>query len=845
MKRLSWPVLFLVVAGCTPVVREYQELKEKNYNRYHASHKPPEYRGDSLKNIMFPVGGIGTGDVLLGGRGEIRSLEIFGRPAVVPDEGQVMFFALWLKEAGEFNSVEEVDFKPVSKILERRLTEGLGEPGGAVGPVPGLPRFREAVFTGTYPFARLGFDDPEVPVDVEAEVFNPLIPLDLENSSLPAAIFHWVLTSKLDKDIEVSLLFYMSDPFIGRAEPSKVGDFRGFTLTSGKEGGGNGRTGEFSVTGLPELQVKTGLSIGPAELQHIWEDFSMDGALQEEGQTATGEAGKGRAAACWVRKTLKPGDTLTLPFIMTWMVPYREVPGSASGAMMANRYATRFSGSVQVAENIIGNRDYLYGRTRQFTSALNGSSYPDYVVDALTAGMAALKTNLVSVDAKGRVRAYSGLLDDAVTGRVNSSQVWNHAQTMAWLFPQLERSLVEQTLNDGPDGPEASADGLPGSVIRLYRDWKLTGDTRWMAGLWPEARQCLEVPWDPDREGVLRGSQPTTFGNLEGANMMTGSIYLAALMAAEKMAAATGDDLGAGRYRDIRERGRKWYAAHLWNGEYFIQESRVGGPSRNRIGEGCLSGQLAGQFMADAGGLGCVVDSNLVVRALKSVYRYNFRSSLRDYEHTARAFAVNDEGGLLNCTWPHGHQSVSPFRQAGEVWTGIEYGVAASLIRHGLTDEGLAVVRTARDRYRGYNRNPWSEIETGRYSARSLSGWALLPALSGFSYDAEEGTMAFDPQVNAADFSTFWSCGTGWGIFRINARELEIRVLFGSLTIRQVRIPGRYPFRRLKSAEHAGMRLIRDEAGVGLLFEPELQLDAGSSIRAEFSGRADPGSDAK
>ena len=455
MKRLPWPALLVVVAGCTPVVKEYQDLKQKNYNKYFASHKQPEYRGDSLKNIMFPVGGIGTGDLLLGGRGEIRSLEIFGRPSAVPDDSMVVFFALWLKEAGEFNSVEEVGFEPECRILERRLSEDLGGPHGASGPVPGLPRFREALFTGTYPVAEITLSDPAVPVGVEAEVFNPLIPLDLGNSSLPSAIFHWMLTNKLEKDVEVSMLFFMTNPFSARAgaaasgkgdqrtEPIRVGDFRGFTFTAGQDGDATGHSGDFSVTGLPEMNVRTDLGTGPGEIQSLWQDFREDGELKEDGRTGAPDAGRGTAAACWVKKTLKPGDVLTLPFILTWYVPRREIPAetrvagdprasgrgsanSGSAQLMDNQYAGRFDGSARVAETIIRNREYLHDKTMEYTAALRGSSYPDYVVDALSAGTAALKTNLVSVDGRGRVMAYSGLLDDAVAGPVNCSNIWIH-----------------------------------------------------------------------------------------------------------------------------------------------------------------------------------------------------------------------------------------------------------------------------------------------------------------------------------------------------------------------------------------------------------------------------------
>ena len=41
---------------------------------------PRSYAGAALAEIAFPLGGIGTGTVSLGGRGQLRDWEIFNRP---------------------------------------------------------------------------------------------------------------------------------------------------------------------------------------------------------------------------------------------------------------------------------------------------------------------------------------------------------------------------------------------------------------------------------------------------------------------------------------------------------------------------------------------------------------------------------------------------------------------------------------------------------------------------------------------------------------------------------------------------------------------------------------------
>ena len=60
---------------------------------------------DHLSEIAFPLGGIGTGTVSLGGRGELRDWEIFNRPG----KGKILpftFVALWARPQGRGRSAE-------------------------------------------------------------------------------------------------------------------------------------------------------------------------------------------------------------------------------------------------------------------------------------------------------------------------------------------------------------------------------------------------------------------------------------------------------------------------------------------------------------------------------------------------------------------------------------------------------------------------------------------------------------------------------------------------------------------------------------------------------------------
>ena len=152
-----------------------------------------------------------------------------------------------------------------------------------------------------------------------------------------------------------------------------------------------------------------------------------------------------------------------------------------------------------------------------------------------------------------------------------------------------------------------------------------------------------------------------------------------------------------------------------------------------------------------------------------------------------RAYAFADEDGLLLCSWPHGGRPKLPFVYSDEVWTGIEYHVAAHLIYEGRLQEGLTIVSALRARHDGYRRNPWNEVECGHHYARSLASWSLIPALTGFHCDVEHKMLHFDPVNSAEDgtFQTLFTCGAGWGIYGQVRRGGEVQpsvvVLGGNL----------------------------------------------------------------
>jgi hypothetical protein len=278
------------------------------------------------------------------------------------------------------------------------------------------------------------------------------------------------------------------------------------------------------------------------------------------------------------------------------------------------------------------------------------------------------------------------------------------------------------------------------------------------------------------------------------------------------MGESLGEDVS--RYSELISKGSAYLDTELWNGEYYIQKTqweglRAGNPldykalassgyspeasailvkegPKYQYGTGCLSDGVIGYWMAQAAGLGSLGNSEHIKSHLASIYKYNLKRDISEHANPQRStFALGKEGGLLLCSWPNGGKPSLPFVYSDEVWTGIEYQVAAHCIMMGLVDEGLEIVRTCRARYDGKKRNPYNEYECGHWYARAMSSYSLLQALTGIRYDAVEKTLYVDPKIEG-DFRSFLCTATGYGTVGIRDGEVVVEVKEGAIEVSNI-----------------------------------------------------------
>lgn len=518
---------------------------------------------------------------------------------------------------------------------------------------------------------------------------------------------------------------------------------------------------------------------------------------------------------------LQPGERKTLTFAITWFFPNRLqrddeglAPGSqcgTEGPRVGNMYANWFRSALAVALHLAEHGQELVAQTLACRDALHrDTTLPGWFVQRIAAPLSTMATGTLQWWESGRVWAWEGV--GCCSG--TCGHVWNYAQGMAWLFPELERSVrVHQDFalgqglkKDGAIGFRGTArswwagDAQGGYVLKAWREHRLSRDGEFLRGVWPAVKQALEFLVREDGaepDGLLEGRQHNTYDiEFYGGNTMVGSLYLGALKAGAAMARVMGDDAFAQRCDALAARGAEVTMQRLWNGEYFVQEvPKAQKDAKFQYGDGCLADQLLGQWFADQVGLGHLYPADAVKKALQAIWRYNWAPDIASQakaHHPERDFAKPGEAGLFTCTWPKSpHLGDRGVRYRDEVWSGIEYQVAAHMLREGMLTEGLSIVRGIHERYDGKKHNPFNEVECGDHYARALASWSCLLAITGFECDVPAGMLGFAPRLGPADFRSFFSAGTGWGTIaqrrEAGQQVQEILVRGGDLALSTLR----------------------------------------------------------
>ncbi len=818
-----------------------------------------KYKEETAREISFPLGGIGTGCVGLAGNGQLIDMEIFNAPS----KGSVADFSHFCIKA-------EKD----GELVDQRVLQGdylgsfAGAHGGAnfncygFGPnratMAGFPNFENCEFEGQFPIAKIMLSDSHFPGNVTMEAFNPFIPTNDKDSTIPSAFFEFEVSNNTDAKLDYSVAFSMANLYCrmeGVHSFEENGKVKSIYMTNNSYDKSDLKYGDLTIsTDCDEVSYQQYWFRGKwfDNLSTFWNNFKDSHHLKNRVYDTEGVIGdvnlSSRDVATLVAHTsVNPGESKKVRFVLSWNMPNSNNywNDNADKTSWKNYYATLFENSLESGKYSLNNYERLYGDTKLFTDTLFGSSLPAETVEAVSANIAIIKSPTCLRLEDGSLYGWEGTHCCSGCCEGSCTHVWAYSYAIPFLFPKLERSMRDLEYKYSMDehggmafrlmlpvGSERSGfrpcvDGQYATVMRVYREFKICGDVNWLTELWPQVKNSIEYAWSPnnydkwdlDKDGLMEGRQHHTLDmELFGHSSWLSGIYLGGLKAGIEMAKIVGDDVAANEFAEVFEKGRKALNEKLFNGKYFYQNIDIKdkallqcysdglslqnesvekaywneevGEIQYQTADGCAIDQILGQWHSDLIGLGDIFDADKVEKALSAIYDNNFIKDMRNFANPCRLYCLNDEQGLIICSYPENVKKPHiPAPYAEEAMNGFEYQAATHMILRGMVDEGVECIAAIRNRYDGTKRNPWNEFECGNNYARSMASYAVLLAFSGFEYDLHKKLIGFKPVV-AGDFNCFWSLDSGWGEIKITDNSTVLNVLYGKLQLKEFKTAG-------------------------------------------------------
>jgi uncharacterized protein (DUF608 family) len=834
-------------------------VKNKNVNAEIAVSRKynGEYTNEFLNRVAFPMGGIGAGMVCMEGTGALSHVSIKNKPDIFNEP--TIFAAIVVKGKTNIAKILEGPVPDWKKFGQRDAGNGSG------GATTGLPRFRNASFLSRFPFGYLDISDNDLPLKIKVTGWSPFIPGDDNNSSLPVAALEYRFVNTGPTSVD-AIFSFNSKNFVkvdkGKNSISSVKN--GFVLTE---------------EGTKEKPFRTDIAFFTDDdntvIDHCWfrggwwDPITMawNAVKNAELKAVSPVDANAPGASLYVPFKLDGGKEKTIRLMMAWFTPdsdytygemgiRKEKCDPASGCcnspsdISLDKYDKDFHGKFykpwysslfKNIKELITYWSQQYNDLRKksilFKDAFYASTLPPEVIEAVAANLTILKSPTVMRQYDGRLWSFEGCGDGGGCCHGSCTHVWNYAQAIVHLFPALERSLrnTEFCESQNEEGHQnfratlpieqathsfhSAADGQLGGIMKVYREWRISGDHEWLRKIFPMAKASLDYcirTWDPRGKGVIEEPHHNTYDiEFWGPDGMHTSFYIGALNAFAAMGEYLKKDVT--KYKSLASLGKKFIETELYDGEFFIQkiqykglnakdpttEKSFGGEysaeakdllekegPKYQYGKGCLSDGVLGAWIARMCGLDDAIDPVKLKSHLLAVHKYNLKANLLEHANLQRpSFALGNEGGLLLCTWPKGGKLSLPFVYSDEVWTGIEHQVASHLMMMGHVKEGLDIVRASRNRYDGRIRNPFNEYECGHWYARALSSYGYLQALTGVRYDAVERKLYVDSKVG--DFTSFLSTETGFGSVSLKTGKVSVNVVYGKIDIETISISGK------------------------------------------------------
>ncbi len=536
--------------------------------------------------------------------------------------------------------------------------------------------------------------------------------------------------------------------------------------------------GQFAIAALEDRDVKityqTTFDVG-GDGSSVWKTFSRDGRLEDSPRNWLSSGGNPIGGAIAATFTLAPGAAKDVPVVLAWDFPISQF---GAGRRWYRRYTAFFGASGTAAWKIArqGLENYKEwskaiddwqrpivsdaSKPAWYRGMLFNELY--YLVD----GGTFWENGEVGKPSQGPHHHFTYLecFDYSYYSTLDVRFYASWALLKLW--PDLEKEEMRQFADTVPldyqqyqqigwDGSLAlrkAAGALPhdlGSpiedpiervnqynwqnvtvwkdlnskfVLQVYRDYALTGasDDEFLKYCWPAVMAALDYlkKFDTKGDGLPQneGIPDQTYDDwrMRGASAYCGSLWLASLKAAVRMAEKLGDREAKEKYQEWYDKAQSSFLKQLWNGQYFNYDTES--PYKSNI----MADQLAGQWYANLTGLGDLVPKEMTRKSLQAIFKFDVMGF------------QNGEMGAVNGMNADG-TPIKDNEQSEEVWSGTTLALASFFKSEAMMDEAY---KTAWGVYnvvyvkKGYwFRTPEAWDHTGNFRAsmymRPQAVWAM------------------------------------------------------------------------------------------------------------------------
>ncbi|XP_012569771.1 uncharacterized protein [Cicer arietinum] len=806
-----------------------------------------------------PLGGMGSGSISRGFRGEFRQWQIV--PGVCePSPVMANQFSIFVSRDG--------GNKSFASVLAPGQHEGLGSSRKA--DEQGISSWgwnlngQHSTYHALFPRAWTVYDgEPDPELKISCRQISPFIPHNYRESSLPAAVFVYTLVNTGKERAKVSLLFTWANSIGGDShlsgdhvnEPFIAEDGVSGVLLYHKTAKDNPpvtfsiaacETQNVSVSVLPCFGLSEGSSVTAKEM---WSKMVKDGQFDREnfssGPSMPSSPGETLCAAVSASAWVEPHGKCTVAFSLAWSSPKVKF---VKGSTFHRRYTKFYGASDGAAVDLAHDALTYYKRWEEEIEKwqnpiLKDESLPEWYKFTLfnelyflvAGGTIWIDTPLLSSNMKNSQQDQVKESENAVVGITEShnhvdeknyrdishengsantlikgnftdtrySSTMKNLQydddnddagrflylegveyvmwctydvhfyasfALLMLFPRIElniqREFAQAVLCEDGRKVKFLAEGNwgirkvfgavphdlgmhdpwhemnaynihdtskwkdlnPKFVLQVYRDFAATGDLQFGVDVWPAVRAAMEYmeQFDRDADGLIEndGFPDQTYDTwtVHGVSAYCGGLWLAALQAAAAMAIELGDRDFAETCKRKFLKAKPVFEQKLWNGSYFNYDSGSSGNSKS-----IQADQLAGQWYTSSSGLPSLFDDFKIKSSLQKVFDFNVMK------------VKGGRMGAVNGMHPSGKVDETCM-QSREIWTGVTYGVAATMILAGMeeeafkTAEGIFLAGWSEDGYGYWFQTPEAFTIDGHYRSliymRPLSIWGMQYALT-------------------------------------------------------------------------------------------------------------------